>query len=159
MKKGISWLLLAVLACLFLGSFVSCGDTGSSPSEQSILLTKENYDKYLKVSARYYGGGDSSWSSSNEAYGYTRRIFDVSISPAASYLQFTGYCSLEIEIYGSYADSSGTRYNEHETLRVTLDIGGNGSNSTYTSSISRCYNLKGISYDVVSISGGVKVRS
>lgn len=159
MKKGISWLLLAVLVGLFFGAFVSCGDTGSSSADQWILLTKENYDKYLKVSARYYGGGDAYWSSSNKAYGYTRRIFEVSISPAASYLQFTGYCALEIEIYGSYATASGKRYNEHETLRVTLDIGGNGSNSTYTAGISEGYNLKGISYDVVSISGGVIVRS
>lgn len=159
MKKGISWLLLAVLACLFLGSFVSCGDTGSSTSRQSIQLTKENYDKYLKVSARYYGGGDSHWVSTQKAYSYTRRIFDVSISPAASYLEFTGYCSLEITIYGSYTHSSGNKYNEHKTLRVTLDIGGNGSNSTYEVSGFGCYNLKGISYDVVSISGSVVVRS
>ncbi len=156
MKKGISWLLLAVLVGLFFGTFVSCG---SSSSEQLIQLTKDNYSNYLKVSARYYGG-DASWSSAQKAYGYYSRIFDVSISPAASYLQFTGYCYIQVKISGSYADYPGysSRY-EDKTLRVQLDIGGNGSDSAYEMSPYPCYDLKGVSYDVVSVDGQVKVMS
>lgn len=156
-KRAVGFLLLVVLALPVVTTFISCG-SGNQPTTHVVSLTTANYSQYLKVNARYYGGG-STWSYSVSGLSYEQRIFDVSVSPAASYLEFTGYCSMQVKIYGSYkgvAVNSDTYY-EDATLYVKLDIGGNGRASKYNGN-SSARDIKGVSYEVVSITGGVVVK-
>ncbi len=158
MKKTISLLLAAFLMFASIFSLFSCGSEGGSEgdSEDKIYLTLENYEQYLDVSAKYYGE-DGVWNSLGKDYYYNKIISSASVSSTSPLVKFYN-CSITIKITGQYEYGRDTR-NTTAELEMSLSLGGTGSakEDTVTSYSNSLHDIKGIGYEVVSVSGYVVV--
>lgn len=157
MKKIISLLLATILALSSLFTLASCNSKENSKENSKTYLTLSNYEQYLEVSAKYYGE-DGDWNSIGKDYYYSKIISSASVSSTSSLAKFYD-CSISIKITGKYKYGSDTR-NTSETLVINLSLGGTGSakKNTVTSYSNHYYNIQGIGYEVVSVSGYVIVN-
>lgn len=155
MKKTICLLLVVLLTISTLLIFTSCVDDpdDSKTNDNKIYLTLDNYDQYIKVSARFYGEG-MHWNSFFSRYDYNYIVASAEISSTHPSIKFYG-CKVEIKISGEYRTSSLNQVNP--VLEISLSLGGTGSDyKQYTAGNGR--DIKGHGYSVVSVSGYVIVE-
>jgi len=157
MKKTLSLLLAMLLVLSSMLALASCGSGSDSNDEDNkIYLTLENYEQYLDVSAKYYGE-DGVWNSLGKDYYYNKIISSASVSSTSPLVKFYN-CSITIKITGQYEYGSDTK-NTTAELKISLSLGGTGSakEDTVTRYSNTLHDIKGIGYEVVSVSGYVIV--
>ena len=124
MKRVIGVLLALSLMLLCFG----CGDDGS------IELTKDNYEEYLKVTARCFTSGNKSINNHSYYDSVTGTVDVEGVSSNFNYKDVT----VSVRIAGSYyvcdsdghiEDSQGSNGRDafDETINVKCDISGSGS--------------------------------
>ncbi len=163
MKKTLSLLLAMLLVLSSMLALASCGsesgsndDNKSSNDDNKIYLSLENYEQYLDVSARYYGE-DGRWSSLFSRYNYGRIVSSVTTASTSSFVKFYN-CVIEVRIVGEYYYTAYDKKRTDETIKVTLSIGGSGSGSKIENVHNgNAHDIKGMGYEVVSVSGYVIV--
>ena len=128
MKKTLSLFLAMLLVLSSVLALASCGSESGS-NDNKIYLTLTNYEQYLDVSAKYYGE-NGRWSSIEKDYLYPQIKNSVSVTSTSSFVKFYN-CVIEVKIVGQYTYILNKFCDKttFETIKVTLSLGGTGSNS------------------------------
>ena len=156
MKKTLSLFLAMLLVLSSMLTLASCGSESGFNDDNKIYLSLENYEQYLNVSARYYGE-DGRWSSLFSRYNYGSIVSSVTIASTSSFVKFYN-CVIEVRIVGEYYYTAYDKKTTDETIKVTLSIGGSGSGSKIENVLNdNAHDIKGMGYEVVSVSGYVIV--
>lgn len=148
MKRIISILISAVIIIL---CFSSCGSTNQNDdNSDKTKLTLENYNDYISISAKY----------GPKSYNYTTDIGEnitcsASVESASASIKFYN-CVIKVRIKGSYKDLlGGDKVTTDDILEIKLNIGGTGNASKVVESYG--YDIKGLGYDVISVSGYIDI--
>lgn len=163
MKKTLSLLLAMLLVLSSMLTLASCGSESGfnddNKIDNKIYLTLENYEQYLDVNVRYYGE-NGRWSSLQSKYVYPQIVNSVSVTSTSSFVKFYG-CSIKVRVVGQYSYTYSKDYDQttDETIIVTLSLGGTGDDYKIidTSKGSDAYDILGLGYEVISVSGYVIV--
>lgn len=164
MKKIITVLLL--LACVV--SMFGCSSEDKK-SNANTYLDLNNYSQYLKVEAKCYGtDAKMVYDEKGGYYSYQNIAYSVNILPASESLIFTNaMIVVKIHCKYQYIRSSDYTQTHSETVTVKLNIGGSGNEILNRPTaidedtllhISGAYEVTGLSYEVVEISGQVRVN-
>ena len=157
MKKIISLLLVTALVISSMIIFASCESNDDDDGFETIELTVDNYDKYLDITAKLYGT-NGRWNSLASDYYYSRVTASVDVAPRLSSTILV-ICSMDVRILGEYYSGGGSdKRTFDETIYVRLDSDGYGNETKdeYVP-LSNANRIKGIGYEVVSITGEVSI--
>lgn len=159
-KRTISIIVLCLSIVWLLTMLAGCPNTDNIPTENNknrVALTLDNYENYISIKCTF--GGDPStmhWNSLNSEYRYNAVKSEVAITSVASYLKFDN-CIIKVKINGEYYYTASSKLTYSYDHTVNLSIGGTGASSNSYKQ-SNCHKIKGIGYQVLSVSGYVIVE-